>query len=122
MVLPLATALLPIVGLTHLGDERFEWAMVAFTAAIGSVGHARAYWLNHRHVAPPLVFAAGLAIVIAARLSLEKHGIEPWALGLGGFLAAGSHYANLRLCRCCCSVAPASVADASLVKTGGDQP
>jgi hypothetical protein len=100
-LLPIVVAMLPIVGLRHLLSERFEWTMIAATAVIGMAGHTRAYSRNHRHLAPALIFAGGLALVVGVRLFLEAHRLAPWAFGLGGGLAAASHWANLRLCGCC---------------------
>ena len=105
-VLPFAVAALPFVGLQHLGDERLEWTMVLLTAVVGLVGHARAYRFNHRHLAPALIFIAGLLLVVGARLFLETHRLGPWALVIGGGLAAASHWANLRSCRCCVADCP----------------
>jgi hypothetical protein len=61
----------------------------------------RAYLRDHRHVAPGLIFAAGFSLVLCARLFLEQHLLGPCAVGLDGALAAASHWANVRMCRCC---------------------
>ena len=100
-LLPLVTAAVPVFGLGTLLDERVEWILVATTVAVGVVGHGRAYWRDHRHVAPGLIFGAGLTLVVLGRVLVEPRWLEPFALGLGCALAAASHYANLRLCRCC---------------------
>jgi hypothetical protein len=100
-LLPLVAAAAPILGLSALLDERVEWTLVGATAVVGLIGHGRAYWRDHRHVAPGLIFAIGLSLVLSGRLLVRSPWLEPIALGLGGTLAAASHYANLRLCRCC---------------------
>jgi MerC mercury resistance protein len=99
--LPLVAGLLPILGLQRFADERIEMALIAITALIGVVGHARAYRLHHRHVGPGLLFVTGLLMIIVTRLSQAETVIEPVALGCGGAFAAAAHWMNLRLCRCC---------------------
>jgi len=112
-LLPLVAAAAPILGLSALVDERVEWTLVAATAIVGLVGHGRAYWRDHHHVAPGLIFAIGLSLVLSGRLLVRSPWLEPIALGFGGALAAASHYANLRLCRCCvecaCDESPESL-------------
>lgn len=100
-VLPLLVAVVPVLGLGHLFDEPVEWMFIVATAAVGVTAHLRAYWRDHRHVAPGLIFAAGFSFVLVARLFFESHRLGSYAVGLGGALAAASHWANLRLCRCC---------------------
>lgn len=100
-LLPLLIAAVPMLGLARLLDERVEWASIVTTALVGAIAHVRAYRRDHRHVAPGLIFACGFSFVLCARLVLESHRLGPYAVGLGGVLAAASHWANLRLCRCC---------------------
>ena len=105
-LLPLLIAAMPVFGLGRLLDERVEWGWIAATALVGATAHLRAYWRDHQHVAPGIIFAIGFACVLSARLFLESHRLGPYAIGLGGCLAAASHWANLRLCRCCAGCAP----------------
>jgi hypothetical protein len=100
-VLPLVAGLLPLIGLERLGDARLEWSLLTAAIVIGVVGHTRSYRHNHRHAGPALVFACGMFVVLGARLVLGESHIGLWALGLGGALAAASHWANVRLCACC---------------------
>jgi hypothetical protein len=100
-VLPFAAGLLPILGLRHFADERLEWLIVGITAAIGIVGHTRAYVRHHRHMGPAALFLLGLCMVVITRLSGADSPFEPIVLGLGGLFAAAAHWVNLRLCRCC---------------------
>ena len=107
-LLPLLLAAVPALGLGRLLDGRVEWGFIATTALVGATAHLRAYVRDHRHVAPGLIFAVGLTLVLCARLLLEEHRLGPYAVGLGGLFGAASHYANLRLCRCCAECAPAA--------------
>jgi hypothetical protein len=105
-LLPLLLAAVPVLGLGRLLDDRLEWGFVIMTALVGATAHLRAYMADHRHVAPGFVFAAGFSLVLCARLVLDEHRLGPYAVGLGGLLAAASHYANIRLCRCCGECVP----------------
>jgi len=100
VLLPLLAAALPLLGLSRLLDRRLEWALVATTAVLGAVAQVRAFRHNHHHVAPGVIFVAGFSLVVLGRL-IEPRWLEALGLGLGASLAAVSHYANLRLCRCC---------------------
>ena len=105
-LLPLLIAAAPVLGLGRLLDDRVEWGFIALTAVVGSAAHLRAYVADRRHVAPGLIFAAGFALVLCARLFVEDRRLTPYTVGLGGILAAVSHYANLRMCRCCGACRP----------------
>ena|SRR5258708_28245632 len=100
-LLPLLMAMVPVLGLGRLLDERVEWFFIVSTGLVGVTAHLRAYWRDHRHIAPGLIFVAGFSFVLGERLFLESSRLGPFAVGLGGVLAAASHWANLRLCRCC---------------------
>jgi hypothetical protein len=104
-LLPLLIASVPVLGLGRLLDERVEWAFIVTTGIVGATAHVRACWRDHRHIAPGLIFGAGFSLVLCARLSFESHPLGPYAVGVGGALAATSHWANLRLCRCCAECA-----------------
>ncbi len=100
-VMALLPALLPLVGLGFLHDERFEWLFLA--CAVGFAGAAA--WFGHRAHrtwAITLGFALGATALIGARLG-EVFGIEGglvFAL-LGGGLLVASHLFNLQRCRGC---------------------
>jgi hypothetical protein len=108
VLLPFLVAVLPVLGFERIMDGRVEWTLVGITATLGAAAHVRAFGRNHRHLAPGLIFACGLSLLLLGRAAVEPRWLEPFGLGLGGVLAAASHYANLRLCRCCrVCVAPA---------------
>ena len=101
-MLPLVAGLLPVIGLRHFTDEWVEWLLIAITATVGVVGHVTAFVRHHRHVGPTIIaFAASLSVIVGARLTLGDTLLEPAALAVGGLTAAGAHWANIHLCRCC---------------------
>jgi MerC mercury resistance protein len=101
VLLPALATLVPAIRMGPVIDPRAEWALIAAAAIVGVVGHLRAYRRDHRRFAPCATFIAGLSLGLIGRLGFESGRFEPLALGVGGALAAASHYANLRLCRCC---------------------
>lgn len=101
LLLPTLIAAAPILSLGRLLSEPVELAFLVCTAMIGAGAHIRAFVRDHRHVAPGLIFSAGFSLIVSARVFFEGHQPAPYAVGLGGLLAAASHYANVRLCRCC---------------------
>jgi hypothetical protein len=107
-LLPLLMAAVPVLGLGRLLDERVEGFLMITTGLVGATAHLRAYWRDHRHVMPGLIFAAGCSFVLGARLFLETRRLGPYAACAGGLLAAASHWANRRLCRCCTDCEPSS--------------
>jgi hypothetical protein len=100
-VLPFVAGLLPVIGLHHFTDEWVEWLLIALTATAGAVGHVSAYRRHHHHAGPATAFVTSLAVIVVARLTLGDTLLEPAALAIGGFTAAGAHWANIHLCRCC---------------------
>jgi hypothetical protein len=114
-LLPLLVAAVPVLGLGRLMDERVEWFFVITTGLVGVLAHLRAYRRDHRHVMPGLIFAAGFSSVLGARLFLESHRLGPYAACTGGLLAAVSHWANRRLCRCCTDCEPPSTTPSLIV-------
>ena len=99
--LPLVAGVLPVIGLHHFADEWVEWLLIAIAVTIGIVGHVSAYLRHHRHVGPIIAFAASLGLIVGTRVTLGDTLLEPAALAIGGLTAAGAHWANIHLCRCC---------------------
>jgi hypothetical protein len=100
-LLPVALALLPVLGLGVLASSTFETGFVLFatTLAIASLWHGythhRAYhaflWL-----VPGLVLLWSGIFVPALHESLVAHAVT---MSLGGSLVALAHLANMRLSR-----------------------
>jgi hypothetical protein len=101
LALPLLAGLLPFVELHRFADGRVEWLFIMTTAVVGLVSHTRAYLRYHRHVAPGLLFAAGVLLVLAVR-SMHFEGVAaPISAAIAGAFTIMAHALNLRLCRCC---------------------
>lgn len=104
VALPVAVSLLPSLGLHALLDERVELALLALTAAVGvaSLGPAAL----RRRGSPgrwraPVLFALGLALLLAARAGGESGGGPAHEVGVlaGGGLIVAAHVTNRRRSR-----------------------
>jgi hypothetical protein len=98
---PFVAGLLPVIGLYHFTDEWLEWLLIAVTAMVGVIGHLSAYRRHHHHAGPATAFVVKPYVIVGARLAVGDTLLEPAALAIGGLTAAGAHWANIHLCRCC---------------------
>lgn len=100
-LMPLVVTLLPLLGLAFLADERVEWALVGFSAAIGIISLCWGYRV-HRSRRALAILAVGLGLLAAGRIAERRE--EPWGVALvvaGGVGVAASHLINRRLCHSC---------------------
>jgi hypothetical protein len=100
-ILSFAPAVLPLIGLGILHDERFEWSFLAVAVLFAVV----AAGFGHRvHGSWPITgaFALGVTALVSARV-FEVSGIEGglWLALTGGAIVVGAHLFNLRRCRAC---------------------
>lgn len=103
---PLALGLLPLAGLAHFAGEGAEWAFVAVAVTIGLASLLPGYFRRHRRARPLVLFAAGTALLLSARLLMEDvMMLEVPATVAGALLIAAAHVFNLKLCRDCPSCA-----------------
>ena len=101
-LLPLAAGLLPAVGLGLLAEERTEAALIAASAALGTISLGLGF-RRHRSGRALAVLAVGLGLLALGRFA-EARDAETWgvvAVVSGGLSIAGSHQLNRRLCRRC---------------------
>jgi hypothetical protein len=97
---PFFLGLLPLAGVAWLAGEGAEWAFVAATITIGLLSLLPAYARRHGRVRPLLLFSAGAALLLCARLLLEDDvRLEVASAVAGALLIASAHVTNLRLCR-----------------------
>ncbi|NCG21257.1 MAG: MerC family mercury resistance protein [Rhodobacterales bacterium] len=100
-VMSIAPALLSILGLSVLHDERFEWGFVV--CAVAFAGTAALLGQRTHHMWPISVgFGVGALALVGAR-TLEVAGIEGgvWLALLGGAVLVGTHVINTFRCRSC---------------------
>lgn len=97
-------ALLPWLGVAGAEQPWLEWAFLGTAITVGTAS-LRAGWTRHRRGAPGVAFAAGLALLIAARAVAERvEDIEPALVVVGAALVSTAHLLNWRsvvTCRAC---------------------
>lgn len=99
MVLPLVISILPLLGLSILGDHRFEQFMFATTIAIASLSLC---WGVRRHGERRILGLLLAAIAFFAIGGFEAHSTrEALFVGFGGLCLATAHLVNRRLCNSC---------------------
>jgi hypothetical protein len=99
---PLIIGLLPLIGLEIFADKLTEWIFVSVSFVLGVSSLIPSYLRRHRRLKPLLAFAAGVALILAARLNFEGAlSSEIPFVTLGALLLAGAHLLNRQLCRTC---------------------
>ena len=106
VALPFALAALPLSAASVLVSEEAEWVVIGFTFAVGLLALVPAYFRYHRSLTSLMLFAAGLALIIAADpLSGESLAGRSILLAAGAAGVTAAHLLNRRLCRSCVSCA-----------------
>lgn len=109
--MPLLAGLLPLLGLSFVASEGFEWVMICLSLSIGAVSLLPSFARRHRQWRPLLMFALGASLMLAVRLWLEEDSRwETPVVVVGALLIATAHWVNLRLCRACAVCHPAQAA------------
>ena len=99
---PFVVGVLPLLGMRFLADERTEWIFVGTSILTGVASLLPSYLRRHKRARPLVLFALGLALILAARLILEENLVaEIPVLILGAFFVSLSHLINRRLCQSC---------------------
>ncbi|MFN0110276.1 MAG: MerC domain-containing protein [Blastocatellia bacterium] len=95
-------SLLPLVGIGFLADERIEWGLLLASLSLSSLSLIPDYLRHHRQAKPIVLFAAGFALLLIARLWFEeKLHLETPAIFLGAALILTAYWINRGLCRAC---------------------
>ncbi|MCY4552888.1 MAG: MerC domain-containing protein [Candidatus Poribacteria bacterium] len=107
LAMPLLVAVLPLIGLSFLANERAELVLIsgAIALAIGSLaGGVR----HHRRWRALLILIVALVFIATARTAVE--GIfEVVFYSTGGILLASAHLVNRHLCKTCPTCEPEGV-------------
>jgi MerC mercury resistance protein len=107
--MPLLIGLLPLVGLSFLGEKQTELMLVGLSLGIGISSLIPSYARKHRQWRPLLLFAFGTGSIIAVKmLAGERSCLETPAMVLGALLIACAHVVNRRLCQNCATCHPTS--------------
>lgn len=102
LMAPLLTAVLPLVGLSFLGDEMSEYFLVGISVLVATFTLIPAFIKQHRKVRVFVFFAAGLSLLIMAdELFAENIWAKLAIVVSGAGLITTAHLVNRRLCREC---------------------
>jgi MerC mercury resistance protein len=101
-LMPLVISALPLLGLSFFADGRTEWAFVCLSMGLGLLSLLPGYLKHHKRRRPLIYFAAGICLILIARLLLEEDfRFETPVVVTGGLLVAAAHLINLKLCKVC---------------------
>ena len=104
LAMPLLVAVLPLIGLGFLANERAELFLIlgAIGLAVGSLA-----WgvRNHRRWRALLILIVALAFIATARTAVEGT-FEVVFYSIGAVLLASAHLVNRHLCKTCPACEP----------------
>ena len=107
LAMPLLVAVLPLIGLGFLANERAELFLIlgAIGLAVGSLA-----WgiRNHRSWRALLILIVALAFIATARTAVESI-FEVVFYSIGAILLASAHLVNRHLCKTCPACEPEDV-------------
>lgn len=100
LLLPLAFAFLPVLGVLWLNDPRIDRLFLVAALLFAGLAHPQAY-LRHRRCSPSLLALAGIFGIVFAIKWWEVYPAHHYVIAFGGLAVAGSHFWNRWLCRSC---------------------
>ena len=107
LAMPLLVAVLPLIGLGFLANERAELflILVAIGLAVGSLAWGARH---HRRLRALLMLIVALAFIVTARTVVEGT-FEVVFYSIGAILLASAHLVNRHLCKTCPACEPEGV-------------
>ena len=101
IALPIAIALLPVLGLAWLDNPWVDRVFLAAALVFAAVVHPKGYKRHRRCL--PVSLAACALIGIALTLSFwESAPAHDYVVAFGGLVLASSHFLNRHWCKCSC--------------------
>ena len=101
IALPIATALLPVLGLAWLDNPWVDRLFLATALVLAALAHPKGYQ-RHRRCLPAAVAACGLIGISLAISFWEDAPFHHYLISFGGLLLASSHFLNRHWCKCAC--------------------
>jgi hypothetical protein len=101
IALPMAIALLPVLGLAWLDNPWVDRLFLTTALVFAALAHPKGY-NRHRRCLPAAMAACGL---IGISLAISLWGSAPvhhYVVAFGGLLLASSHFLNRHWCKCAC--------------------
>jgi hypothetical protein len=127
VLMPLVFAALPFVGVEVVLGRGMEWGFLTSGLALGSLSFVPSFRRVHQRLLPFVLFMAGMALWVGARVGLGSDSAFEIPLVLTGAASVvAAHVINRRLCASCRSCEghitglDASSSVSSRLATGGD--
>jgi hypothetical protein len=95
-VLPLVLGSLPILGMNIVDNMAFEYFMIFLAFCIGTYSLWHGYRKHHHNITPVLVFAIGIAFLVAKQLF---HHVQYYLLPFAIVFIISAHLLNYKACR-----------------------
>ncbi|KMT64350.1 MerC domain-containing protein [Catenovulum maritimum] len=97
--LPLLLPVLPLIGLSFVGDHTFENIVLIISMLAGFIALFTGFKRYHRKMYPIYCLALG-GIIYSLKESLGED-FHPYLIALGAGLIIFAHLMNVKLCRSC---------------------
>ena len=99
-VIPIAAGILPLVGLTFLGNHAIEDTVIVSAFIIASLSLVPSYFRVHQKMLALVLFALGFALILLGHAITQEWIAVPMAVS-GGLGVAIAHWVNHRECKKC---------------------
>ncbi|WAJ69907.1 MerC domain-containing protein [Catenovulum adriaticum] len=97
--LPLLIPVLPLIGLSFIGEHVFEDIVLAISMVAGFIALYTGYQRYHKRLYPLYCLALG-GFIYSFKDSFGE-GLHPYLIGVGAGLIVFAHIMNVKLCRSC---------------------
>lgn len=97
--LPLLIPVLPLVGLSFIGEHVFEDIVLAISMVAGFIALYTGYQRYHKTLYPIYCLALG-GLIYSFKDSFGE-ALHPYLIGVGAGLIVFAHIMNVKLCRGC---------------------
>jgi hypothetical protein len=107
-IMPLVVTMMPIIGLSLLATEEFEWMLLIGSSVMGILSLCFGF-KKHKSLKAFSFLSTGLALIVIGRLTHHHyHTFKIFHLDIyilfllaGGLLVSFSHWLNNKLCSSC---------------------
>lgn len=99
-LLPIVAGVLPLLGLTFLGNHAIEDTVIVFAFIVASLSLLPSYFRTHRKALALVLFVAGFSLLIIGHAITQEWLEAPLAVA-GGLGVAIAHWVNHRECQKC---------------------
>ena len=99
-LLPIVAGVLPLLGLSFLGNHAIEDTVIVFAFIVASLSLVPSYFRTHRKALALVLFALGFGLILIGHAITQEWLEAPLAVA-GGLGVAIAHWVNHRECQNC---------------------